>query len=184
MVLYVPRELSFISNQFFVLNLDGWFGVLCNKFAILRYSIIVLLNYYIDLNLSIIYCLSSGYIYLSFCIYVSLPSVSEVFLVFFCNFISIFSPIKSSVASAVFWITRFEILFLKYCFFEAVLSVTDCLAWSRIFWLNLLLKFCTYVSTNDFIHVFIKRQKSLTFYKYLIPWLNWIASPFHILHFD
>ena len=39
----VPHELSLISAQFFVLNLDSWFDVLSNKFIIFWYSIIILL---------------------------------------------------------------------------------------------------------------------------------------------
>ena len=38
------HDLSFISTQFFVLNLDGWFDeLLSNKFIIFWYSIIILL---------------------------------------------------------------------------------------------------------------------------------------------
>ena len=33
-VSYTPCESSFISTQFLVLNLDGWFGVLSNKFIV------------------------------------------------------------------------------------------------------------------------------------------------------
>ena len=55
-----------------------------------------------------------------------------LFLTFdICSAISL--PVKSPVASAVFWIA----------FFEAVLStpVANCLAWYRSFWLYLLLTF-------------------------------------------
>ena len=40
---YAPVMLSFISTQFFVLNLDGLFDSSFNKFAIFWYSIIILL---------------------------------------------------------------------------------------------------------------------------------------------
>ena len=46
--------------NFFSLKLVGWFGVLSNKFVIFLYSIIILVS-----QLSIIFCLSSGNIYLS-----------------------------------------------------------------------------------------------------------------------
>ena len=42
LVLYVSRESSFISTQFVILNLDGWSGVLPNRFTFI-YSIITLL---------------------------------------------------------------------------------------------------------------------------------------------
>ena len=38
-LLYVPRESSFSSTQFFVLDLDGWFDALSNKFIIFWYSL-------------------------------------------------------------------------------------------------------------------------------------------------
>ena len=43
LVLYVPRDLSFISTQFFVLNLVGWVGALSKKFIIFWYSSMILL---------------------------------------------------------------------------------------------------------------------------------------------
>ena len=42
MILYVPRDSSFISIQFLVLNLDNSFFVSSNKFIILWYSVIML----------------------------------------------------------------------------------------------------------------------------------------------
>ena len=60
---------------------------------------IPLLYLYINLNLSIIRCLSSGDIYLSFGISVSLSTVSELF----CgDFFVILLPIKSPFASVAF----------------------------------------------------------------------------------
>ena len=63
--LYFPLDSSFISTQFLVLNLEVLFGESSNRFVIFWYSIIILL-YYINLNSSIIFCLSCGDIYLSF----------------------------------------------------------------------------------------------------------------------
>ena len=63
LVLYVPRASSFISIQFFVLSLIGWFDVLSNKFIIF-----LIFHYYtitLNIRLSIIFCLYSGDIYLS-----------------------------------------------------------------------------------------------------------------------
>ena len=71
---------SFISTQFFVLNLDGWFGVCLLLFDI------PLLYYHINLRSLIIYSLFSGNIDLSFgipqwnpIISVSFSTVSELF---------------------------------------------------------------------------------------------------------
>ena len=67
------------------------------------------LLYYISLN-SIIFCLSFGEIYLS---------LGISLLTSFCNFFdalvilsAILLPIKSPVASAVFWIAFFEAVFI------------------------------------------------------------------------
>ena len=46
-MLFVPCASSFISIEFFVLNLVGWFGSLFNKFIIFLYS---LLYYCIDIK--------------------------------------------------------------------------------------------------------------------------------------
>ena len=83
---------------------------------------ILLLYYYINLNSSIIYCLSCGDIYLSFDI--SLLALFEFnSLDFFeCNFVdvlvilsAILLPIRSPVTSAVFSITLFEAgFFLRF----------------------------------------------------------------------
>ena len=80
---------------------------------------IPLLNYFINLNSSIICCLSSGDMYLSLGNSVSLSSASGVFCGDFFK-AAILLPIKSPVAHAVFCIA----------FFEAVLntSVMNCLA--------------------------------------------------------
>ena len=59
-MLYTPYDSSFISIQFLVLNLDGWFSALPNKFLF----DISLLYYFINIRSSILFCLSSGDIYL------------------------------------------------------------------------------------------------------------------------
>ena len=81
----------------------------------------------------IVFCFSSGdmYLYLGTSLSCSFVTVSELFC---CRYFEtpvilwgILLPIKSPVASAVFWIS----------FFEVVLgaSVADCLVWSRTCWL-------------------------------------------------
>ena len=74
----------------------------------LLFSYIPLLYYYINLRSSIIFCLSSGDIYLSFGISLSRSFliISELFcgklLETFVILLAILLPIKSPVASAVF----------------------------------------------------------------------------------
>ena len=121
------------------------------------YIAILILDYqYINLRLSIIFGLSSEDIYLSLSISSSfVPELycGEVFetLVILS---AILFPIKSPVASAVFWIAVFE----------AVLSasVAACLAWSRSSWLYLLSKFYLY------------------FYQYFFPYF-WQKTKIHSL---
>ena len=56
LVLHVPPKSSFISNKFFALNLDGWFGVLSDNFFLIFHYIII----YINLRSAVIPCLFSG----------------------------------------------------------------------------------------------------------------------------
>ena len=96
---------------------------------------LLLLYYYINLRSSIIFCLCYGDAYLSLSISSSLVSqlfCSEVFKTLVI-LLAILFPMKSPVASAVFWTTLFELVLRA--------SVADCLAWSRSVWLYLLLKF-------------------------------------------
>ena len=94
-----------------------------------------------NFNSSIICCLSSGDIYLF--LWVVLLTSSSVWLLLcnsFANFFfealvilsTILLPIKSTVASAVFWIGLFDAVFIT--------SVVDFLVPSRNFWPYLLLK--------------------------------------------
>ena len=86
-----------------------------------------------------VFCLSSGVIYLSLGIPLSCPfvTVSELFccelFVTFVTLSAILLPIKSLFDSAVFRIFLFEAI--------ASAPVPDSLAWSRNFWLCLPLKF-------------------------------------------
>ena len=121
-ILYTPLDWSFISIQFFFLNFDSWSGA-----TNLLFFDITLLYYYTNLNSSIICCLFSGDMYLSFgtCIS-SFCSSLEDFFEKFTILSALLLPIKSPVASAVFWIALFEAVFIA--------SVADCLALSRSFW--------------------------------------------------
>ena len=83
LVSYTLLDWLFISVQFFVLNLDNWFGVLSSKFIFFD---ILLSYYYTNLNSSIIFCMFSGDMYLSFGISISLSSVFEcIYFEAFCK---------------------------------------------------------------------------------------------------
>ena len=124
----VPLDSSFISTQFLVLNLDGWFDALFNKVSILD---ILLLYCYTNLNPSIICCRSFGDMYHFFgtSFWLALPtsfrlalstSISLLELLFFpVLFVetlvilsAILLPIKLPVASAVFSIALFDAVFI------------------------------------------------------------------------
>ena len=87
-------------------------------------------------------------------------SLSTIFEVFCGNSLIILLatllPMKSSVCSAVFWIALFE----------AVLdvSVADYLAWSRSFWLYLLLKLLL-LFLPIFLPIFLAKDKNLNLLK-------------------
>ena len=125
--------------------------------------------YYINLISSTIFYLFSEDIHLSLSIssFVFELFGGEVLETFVILSATLF-PIKPPVPSAFFWIVLFEAI--------SSASVADFLAWSRSFWLYLLLKFLfmflTYISS--------KRQKSIVFYKYSISWLNLAAYHFFI----
>ena len=97
-VLYTPIDWSFISVQFFVIN--SLFRVLFSKFIIFN---IPVLYYHTNLNSSIICCLYSGDIYLSFGISVLLLASSsrEDFFERFIFLSAILFPI--SFLNCSFW---------------------------------------------------------------------------------
>ena len=100
-MLYVSRASRFTSTQFVVLNLDGWFGLLSNKFIFFD---IPLLYYYINLKSAINIRLSSGDIYLSLGIFLGISllfSFITVYCVFFEAFV-ILLAILLPVSSAFF----------------------------------------------------------------------------------
>ena len=122
-MLCVPRTSSFILTQFFVLNLDGWYDVLST------------LSYYcIYLSSSLICVLFSGNLYLSFGISIDFLSFCETVTgEYFVSLLEILLPVKSSVTSAVFWVTLLKVVLTA--------SVASFSAWSRSFWLYLPLNF-------------------------------------------
>ena len=118
---------------------------------------VTVLYYYINLRSSIIFWLSSGDIYLSFGISLSCSFVivSELFynerLGTFVILLAILLPIKSPVASAVFWITFSELVLSA--------SVADYLAWKRSFWLYLTLKVLL-IFLPAFLAIFLAKDKN------------------------
>ena len=158
-----------MSTQFFVLNLDGWFGMLSNKF--LFFDIFDILYYYINHRSSIVFCLSSG----------DISFIRYFFIMFVCNcfwiilswtFWDFRSSISNFVTSQIF---SCFCLFLNECFWRSFESVADCLPWSRSFWLYLQLPIFLSIFL---LTIFAKRQKPTAFYKYSISRLNRILHRF------
>ena len=141
----------------------------------LVYCLTRLLSFDITLipRLSIIYCLSSGNIYLSLATSLSFSFVIvsellccvfyetfEILPSFYCQFYCNF------IASAVFWIALFG-------------AVADCLAkFLTVFTTQIF----TYIFTNVFTYIFSKRQEFIVFHKNLVCRLNWYLVIFYILH--
>ena len=65
---------------------------------------------------------------------------------------AILLPIKSVVASAVFWIALFEVVLSAF--------VADYLIWAISFWLYLLLK-CLFTFLLVFLNMFLTKDKNL-----------------------
>ena len=97
---------DYVSTQYFILNLEGSFGLLSNKFIIYDNP---LLYDNINLRSSIVFCLSSKDIYFSLGISLSCSFliVSELFcgevVATFKNLSTILSPIKSQVPLVVLY---------------------------------------------------------------------------------
>ena len=114
-----------------------------------------LLCYYVNLSSSIIFCLSSGeiYLYLGISLSCSFLIVSGLFcdevLEVFVTLSAISLLIKPSVASTVSWITLFEVVLSA--------SVADWLAWTRIIWLYLTLTFFV-IFLPIFLPIFLEKK--------------------------
>ena len=120
-----------------------------HQFLLLLFHI-PLLCYYINLSPSIISCLFSGDIYLSLGLY--FYTFLYFFIILICNCLwtillwilwNFFYFIGNCITNQITSCFCFFLITL----FQAVLnaSVADCLAWSRVFWLYLPLKFFLYV---------------------------------------
>ena len=111
---------------------------------------IPLLYYYTNFSSSIICCLFSGDIYLSFSISNSLLTLSKLFCedLFKCNYFEklvilssiLLLPNKSPVASAAFWIALFEAVFIAFVV-DFLVTLVACATLSRSFSLYLALQF-------------------------------------------
>ena len=132
--------------------------MLSNKFLIFWYSIIIILYFYINLSLSIISCVfcEDGYIYFGVSLSTPIFSLSlstasglicgklhETFIILS----AVLLPTKLLVVSASFWIALFEPILSE--------SVTNCLTFSKTFWLHLLRKLLLY-----FCRYFYQKTKS------------------------
>ena len=125
-----------------------------------------------NLNSSIIWCLYSRDMYLFFGVTLTTSSSVSLFCNSFADFFealvilsAIFLPIKSPVASAVFWIALFKAALIA--------SSADFLALSRNFWPYLLLKFLTMFFAKDknpypFTYFYLSVQLSISFCKIFI----------------
>ena len=174
--------------------------ILCSEFNWLVWCIVLGIFYfvifqslyrYINLRWSTICCSFWKYVFFFcyfsiqsniFCFICNCSFVTELFLDEFLNTFVIISeillPIKSPVASAVFWIALFK----------AVLnvSVKCCLAWSRIFWLCLRSTFLLNLyfilliflasSSASFRRSWVEppNQNAQSFFKHLIFRFNWV----------
>ena len=206
-------------NPVLVLNLDGWFSALPNKFLF----DISLLYYFINIRSSILFCLSSGDIYL-YDVYLQLFlnyfvmnflrrwqfyqqfyfQSDQLLLLFFdipllYYYINLGSLIISCISSGDIYLSLstslsclFVIVSKLFCgkffkfsscnsisnfitnqdtnWFCCVFSYSFCLAWSRIFWLHLPLKFL------------LKNQQPFSNIPSLV-WTEYLVI-FYILHFN
>ena len=121
-MLYVSRASSLISTILFVLNLDYWVAVLCNKFMIFCYIKILLyrIMYFIEINFLIHNLLSFFLVVfiflLVFLFAFYLIGVSAVDFKYLCLsdlillvWLAILFFVKSHVTSAAFWVAPFQL---------------------------------------------------------------------------
>ena len=138
LALHTPLDWSFISIQFFVLNLAAVNLVYCPANVLFFY--IPLLYYYTNLNSSIICCLFSGDIYLSFGVSISFSSV--FWMKYFWN-------VLGRLWNTCYFISYFIANYITSCF----CSFSSCSFWSSfhcicsrcfstikmVFWLHFIL---------------------------------------------
>ena len=165
-------------------NLVGWFGILSCK-SVFDIPLLYYINFLplilsrqnlssFNLKSSIIFCFSSGNIYFSLSI--SSSFFSELFFDGSCDFFSnfIFNQITSCFCCFLhrsFW-----------CSFKCIYSILFIIL--KKFLTVFTSYFFTYIFTKIFTHIFSKKQKSITFYKYLVFRLNWIACHVYMLYFN
>ena len=176
-MLYVPRKSSFISTQFFVLNLVDWFIVLSQKFIIFWYSIIVLLY----LSQIINNFLSFFWRYISFFRYFFIMFICSCFWFFFFFFCKVFEIFV--ILSAILLSIKHHLLllFLELVFWDILKNICN-----RLFgMIKKFLAVCTpltYIFINIFTDIFSKRQKYVAFHKY--HWVSWISHCILYLRFN
>ena len=141
LVSYVPRESLFTSTQFFILNLDIWFGVLSSKFIIFD---IPSLFYYINLRSYITFCLSFFImlIFTFFWIILLWSSWGS------CTFISNFMTNQNTRCFFFSWITLFWSSFKCTCCRLFSMLKMFWLYWPLKFLLIFLPIFCSYFLTK------------------------------------
>ena len=129
--------------------------------------------------------------------YISLRS--SLILPFFWRYISFFTYfclIFNCLWSILWWVCKFISNSITIDITSCFCCLLNCFFWGSIkcicgYLFSMSNKFlATFIAYffylyfyQDFACIFNKRLKPLTFYKYSISWLNWIASHFNILHF-
>ena len=151
-MLYASRASPFISIQFFVLKLDGWFSVLSNKFIPLWY-------YFINLRSSIIFCISSYIFFFGyFFIMLICNSLWIILLWVFLNFRN-FTVIRLSYCISNCITNQFTSCFC--CFLNY--SFRSSFKWICCRLFSMIKKFLTNLTTQVFVFILSKRQKSIAF---------------------
>ena len=155
MLFYIPRRSSFISTRFFVLNLDGLFGLLPNKFIIIWYSIGILLyksylinSFFGDVDLFFWY-----FCWFFICFWENLWIIFRFRTCYFIV-VSLSYRVRNFITNLM---ASFFCCFLNYIFwssFKCICSIL--LEWSIRFWLYLPVKFLL----TFFTHIFSKRQNN------------------------
>ena len=145
-LLYVLRASSIISTRFFVLNL---MVELVYCLTNLLFLDIPLLYCYINLKSSIIFCVSSGDIYLSLGISFIMLICNCIWIILLWSFWCFCNFVRDFITN---WITN--------ALFEAVSCASvHFLAWSRSFWLYLLLKFL-FICLPIFLPLLLAKDKN------------------------
>ena len=118
----------------------------------------LLFHYYTIVSISDYQYLSFFWRYISFISYFFIMLIYNFFWIIlrwtYATFVissAFLLPMKSSVASTVFWIPLYETV--------SSVSAADYFLWSRSFFTVFTTQVFTDVFTNNFIHIFSKREK-------------------------